>query len=155
MNIRQSLGVVPKAVRIWALVIGGCAALAGLGVGFHEAQRGPALRTMFMYAGAGVFGGVVIAAWLLCLGFVFADARRRAMRPFLWVLVAGLFPHLLGFLLYFVMRQPIASTCSHCGQTIPLNQRFCSWCGSPQPAPASGNAPPGPRPSGLDPMTTA
>ena len=155
MNIRQSLSIVPKAVRIWALVIGGCALLAGLGVGLHEAQRGPALRSMFMYTGAGVFGGVMIAAWLLCLGFVFADARRRAMRPFLWVLVAALFPHLLGFLLYFVMRQPIASPCSHCGQTIPLNQRFCSWCGSPQPGPAAGNAPPGPRSSGLDPMTTA
>jgi len=74
----------------------------------------------------------VTAAWLL-LSWVlfFADARGRAMRPFLWVLVAALFPHLLGFLLYFVMRQPIASTCSHCGRTIALNQLFCSWCGSP------------------------
>jgi hypothetical protein len=144
MNIRQSLSVVPKAVQIWSLVIAGCAVLIGLGAGYHEAQ-GPALRTMSIYAGAGLFGGVVIAAWLLCLGFVFADARRRAMRPFLWVLVAALFPHLLGFLLYFVLRQPIASTCSHCGRTISLNERFCSWCGSPQPASASG----------LDSMTTA
>jgi zinc-ribbon domain len=155
MNIRQSLSVVPKAVQIWSLVIAGCAVLIGLGVGYHEAQPGTALRTMSIYASAGLFGGVVIAAWLLCLGFVFADARRRAMRPFLWVLVAGLFPHLLGFLLYFVLRQPIASACSHCGRTIPLNQRFCAWCGSPQPASASGNAPSGPRSSGLDSMTTA
>jgi hypothetical protein len=154
MNIRQSLRIVPKAVQIWSLVIAGCAVLIGLGAGYHEAQ-GPALRTMSIYASAGVFVGVVIAAWLLCLGFVFADARRRGMRPFLWVLVAALFPHLLGFLLYFVMRQPIASTCSHCGRTIPVNQPFCSWCGSPQPASASGNAPPGPQSSGLDSMTTA
>ena len=154
MNIRQSLRVVPKAVQIWSLVIVGCAVLIGLGAGYHEAQ-GPALRTMSIDAGAGLFVGVVIAAWFLCLGFVFADAQRRAMRPFLWVLVAALFPHLLGFLLYFVMRQPIASTCSHCGGMIPLNQRFCSWCGSPQPAPASGNPPSGPGSSGLDSMTTA
>jgi hypothetical protein len=153
MNIRKFLSVVPKAVQIWSLVIAGCAVLIGLGVGYHAAQPGTALRTMSIYAGAGLFGGVVSAAWLLCLGFVFADARRRAMRPFLWVLVAGLFPHLLGFLLYFVLRQPIASTCSHCGGTISLNLRFCSWCGSPQPVPGSGNAP-GPRSSGLDSMTT-
>jgi len=108
---------------------------------------------MSTYASAGLFGGVVIAAWLLCLGFIFADARRRAMRPFLWVLVAALFPHLLGFLLYFVMRQPIASTCSHCARTMALNQPFCSWCGSPQPVPGSGNTP-GPKSSGLDSMTT-
>jgi hypothetical protein len=155
MNIRRFLSVVPKAVQLWALVIVGCGVLIGLGVGYHAAEHGAALRTMAIYSSAGLFGGVLIAAWLLSLGFVFADARRRAMRPFLWVLVAALFPHLLGFLLYFVMRQPIASPCSHCGRTIPLNQRFCSWCGSPQPLPGSGNAPSGPSSSGLDSMTTA
>lgn len=155
MSIRKFLIVVPKAVQIWSLVIAGCAVLIGLGAGYHEAQQGPGLRAMSIYASAGLFGGMVIAAWLLCLGFVFADARRRGMRPFLWVLVATLFPHLLGFLLYFVMRQPIGSTCSHCGRTIPLNQRFCSWCGSPQPASGSGDSPSGPQSSGLDAMTTA
>ena len=154
MNIRRFLGVVPKPVQIWSLVIGGCTELIALGMGLHEAHPGTALRIMSIYAVAGLLSGVVAAAWLLCLGFVFADARRRAMRPFLWVLVAALFPHLLGFLLYFVLRQPIASTCSHCGRTIPLNERFCSWCGSPQPASASGNAPSGPPSSGLDSMTT-
>jgi hypothetical protein len=151
MNIRRFLSVVPKAVRTWSLVIAGCGVLIGLGVGYHEAQ-GPGLRTMSIYAGAGLFGGVVTAAWLLCLGFVFADARRRAMRPFLWVLVAALFPHLLGFLLYFVMRQPLASTCSHCGQTMTLSQPFCAWCGNP--VSGSGNPPSGPSSSGLDSMTT-
>jgi hypothetical protein len=153
MNIRRFLSVVPKPVQIWSLVIAGCAVLIGLGAGFHEAQ-GPALRTMSLYAGAGLFGGVVIAAWLLCLGFVFADAGRRAMRPFLWVLVAALFPHLLGFLLYFVLRQPIASTCSHCGRSTALNHQFCSWCGGPQRVSGSGTAPSGPTASGLDSMTT-
>jgi zinc-ribbon domain/Phospholipase_D-nuclease N-terminal len=155
MKIRRFLGVVPKAVQIWSLVIGGCAVLIAVGMGFHEAHPGTALRTMSIYASAGLLSGVVAAAWLLCLGFVFADARRRAMRPFLWVLVAALFPHLLGFLLYFVMRQPIASSCSHCGRTIPLNQRFCSWCGSPQPVSGSSNVPSGPQSSGLDSMTTS
>jgi hypothetical protein len=154
MNIRRFLSVVPKAVQIWSLVIGCCAVFIGLGVGYHEGQPGTALRTMSIYASAGLLGGAVIAAWLLCLGFVFADARRRAMRPLLWVLVAALFPHLLGFLLYFVMRQPIASTCSHCARPMALNHQFCSWCGSPQPVPGSGNAPSGPKSSGLDSMTT-
>jgi Phospholipase_D-nuclease N-terminal len=153
MNIRRFLGVVPKAVQIWSLVIGGCAVPIGVGVAFHEAQPGTPFGTVSMYVSAGLFGGVVIAAWLLCLGFVFGDARRRGMRPFLWVLVAALFPHLLGFLLYFVMRQPIASSCSHCARTMALNQPFCSWCGSPQPVPGSGNTP-GPKSSGLDSITT-
>jgi hypothetical protein len=63
------------------------------------------------------------------------------MRPVLWVLVAALFPHLLGFLLYFVLRQPIASPCAHCGHPIALNQPFCAWCGNAQTPRASGDAP--------------
>jgi hypothetical protein len=140
MKIRNFLSIVPQAVKRWAWVIVGCVLLIGLVVGYHAADQGAALRTMFIYGSAGLFGGVVIATWLVCLGFVFADARRRAMRPVLWVLVAALFPHLLGFLLYFVLRQPIASPCTHCGQAIPLNQQFCAWCGTPQTPRTSGDA---------------
>jgi hypothetical protein len=140
MKIRNFLSIVPLAVKRWALVIAGCAVLIGLVVGYHAADQGAALRTMSIDGGAGLFGGVLLASWLVCLGFVYADARRRAMRPVLWVLVAGLFPHLLGFLLYFVLRQPIASPCAHCGQAIPLNQQFCAWCGTPQTPRTSGEA---------------
>jgi|CZKL01.1.fsa_nt_gi hypothetical protein len=142
MKLRRFFSVVPKAVQLSAVVIVACAVLIGLGVGYLAADQGAGLRTMSLYGSAALVLGIVIATWLLCLGFVFADARRRAMRPVLWILVAGLFPHLLGFLLYFVMRQPIAKTCTHCGQTIPLHQRFCSWCGAPQPSSTSGDVRP-------------
>jgi len=87
---------------------------------------------MSAYGSAALVLGILLAIWLLCLGFVFADAKLRAMRSVLWVLVAALFPHLLGFLLYFVMRHPIAAACSHCGMTVSNHQRYCSWCGTAQ-----------------------
>jgi hypothetical protein len=139
MRIRRFLSIVPKAVQLWALVIVSCAVLMGLALGYKAIDQGDGLRTMFIDGGAAFVAGIVVATWLLCLGFVFADARWRAMRPVLWVLVAALFPHLLGFLLYFVMRQPIASNCIHCGQVIPQHQRFCSWCGKPQTLETSGD----------------
>lgn len=138
MRLRRFLSIVPKTVQLWASVLVGCALLIGLVVGYKTADQGSVSRTMSAYGGAALVLGITLAIWLLCLGFVFADARRRAMRSVPWVLVAALFPHLLGFLLYFVMRQPIASACAHCGQTIPLHRRFCSWCGTPQPSPTSG-----------------
>ena len=141
MRLRGFLSIVPKAVQLWASVLVGCALLIGLGVGYKTADQGDVLRTMSVYGSAALVLGVVLAIWLLCLGFVFADARRRAMRSVLWVLVAALFPHLLGFLLYFVMRQPIASACAHCGQTVPLHQRFCSWCGTSLVPPDSTSGP--------------
>ena len=153
MKGRRFLSVVPKAVRFWALAIGASIVLIGLAVSYHAAEQaaGPAagLRTFSKYGSAAIVGAVVTATWILGLGFVYADARLRAMRAVLWVLVAALFPHLLGFLLYFVMRQPIPSTCSHCGRAIPSLQPFCSWCGSPQALSNSGGPPSGPGSSGL------
>lgn len=139
MRLRRFLTVVPKTVQLWAFIVVGCALLIGLVVGYRAADQGAVLRTMSADGSAALMVGTVLAIWLLCLGFVFADAQRRAMRSILWVLVAALFPHLLGFLLYFVMRQPIASTCAECGHTIPLQQRFCSWCGTQQPFSTSEN----------------
>ena len=137
---RRFLNIVPKTVQLWASVIVGCALLVGLVVGYKTAGQGAVLRTLSAYGGAALVLGIVLAIWLLCLGFVFADARRRGMRSVLWVLVAALFPHLLGFLLYFVLRQPIVALCTRCGKTVSNHQRFCSWCGI-SAAPNSTNGP--------------
>ena len=139
--LRRFLNIVPKTVQLWASILVGCALLVGLVVAYETADQGAVLRTMSAYGSAALVLGVGLATWLLCLGFVFADARRRDMRPILWVLVAALFPHLLGFLLYFVMRQPIAATCTKCGKTVPNHQRFCSWCGASLVTPDSTSGP--------------
>lgn len=138
MNIQRFLSVVPKAVRTSAFILVICGTLVGMIVGSLwplNQQRyydfGSAMLALVACSAAGVFLSCLIATWLLCLGYVYGDARQRAMHPVLWVLVAVFVPHLLGFLLYFVLRQPIASTCTHCGQTISIYQRFCSWCGKP------------------------
>ncbi len=142
MNTRPFFQVVPKSVQLWAWITVIGAVITGMSVGvWATAAHHASLWTIPLYGAAGLFIGTLFATWLLGLGFVFADARRRAMQPVLWVLVAILIPHLLGFLLYFVLRQPLASPCGHCGQTIPSGQRFCSWCGTPQTPPPAGNAP--------------
>jgi Phospholipase_D-nuclease N-terminal len=139
MRIDRFLNVVPRPVQLWARALVVSGVLIGLVVGHHVAAQGLVLRSTCIGGGLGLITGSVVALWLLCLGYVFADARRRGMHPVLWVIVAGLLPHLLGFLLYFVMRQPIASQCLHCGMMISLSQRFCSWCGSPHTPSAPGN----------------
>jgi hypothetical protein len=42
---------------------------------------------------------------------------------------------------YFVMRHPIAATCTHCGMTVSNHQRFCSWCATSQFPPSSTKGP--------------
>lgn len=142
MNTRPFFQVVPKSIKLWAWINVFTAVAIGLAVGIWATTAHDASPwTILLYGAAGLFIGILFTTWMLGLGFVYADARRRAMRPVLWVLVCILFPHLLGFLLYFVMRQPLASPCGHCGQLIPSNQRFCSWCGNPQTPSPSANPP--------------
>ena len=160
--MRRFLNVVPRAVRIGAGIVVVCGPLIGLVAGcfertFDHLPYGAVamLGAMGAGVGLGLLVGCVTAIWLLCLGFVYADAKRRAMRPVLWLLVVILFPNLLGFLLYFVMRQPIGTTCSGCGRTIPSFQPFCSWCGHAQPVATRGNAPQGPGSPGMGPVSAA
>ena len=138
MKIRNFLNTVPLAAKRLAVAAAICELLAGLAFAYHSFTQGDGLQTVLMEGAGFLIFALVIAAWVVCLGFVYADARQRAMRPVLWVLVAALFPHLLGFLLYFVLRQPIASTCTHCGQKISPQQPFCAWCGQPQTPNISG-----------------
>jgi hypothetical protein len=135
------LNVVPKAVQVWAVAIVAVAVLIGLARSYYALAKGAVLQSMFVPAAAALAIGMVIAIWLLCLGFVFADARRRGMRAAGWMLVAMLMPNLLGFLLYFVMRRPLAAPCVSCNREIPVDQPFCSWCGTSR-APLSSNAEP-------------
>ncbi len=133
MSVRPFLDVVPKSVKIAAAVIAGGGVLIGLVSGLTgNFTRGPFPPVLApgIGIGFGLLAGVVIAAWVLGLGYVYADARRRAMPPILWTLIAAFIPNLLGFLLYFALRQPIALACPHCGRATTVGQRFCSWCGS-------------------------
>lgn len=154
MNLRQFLNLVPKGVRIAAAsILAGSVLLALLSTaGFlfgHAGDNGHRAAGALIGLMAILFA-VAFDAWLLSLGYVYTDARRRAMPPILWTLVAILVPNLLGFLLYFVLRRPITEACANCGQATSLEQRFCSWCGHPRPQAPSGTAPTGPGSSALD-----
>jgi hypothetical protein len=125
------LNTVPKPVRTACAIIVFLGALIGLIAGGAHGMGPGRMQGIDMLAGVciGLAAGCVLAIWVLCLGYVYADARRRAMPGALWVVVAVLVPNLLGFLLYFVLRRPISSPCPRCGRPVASDQRFCSWCG--------------------------
>jgi len=128
MSLQTVLNIVPKPARAMASVVIVCAVVIGTTFGIIEARRVDAAPRLLGIA-AGLFVGTVFAIWVLGLGYVYADARRRNMPHIPWTLVAMVVPNLLGFLLYFVLRKPIASPCPQCGQPISPEQRFCPSCG--------------------------
>jgi len=164
MRFRQFLSVVPKSVQTAAPIIVGCTMLIGIVAGFFSGTadgRIPAQGVSSLVGGSlaglgfGLLAGVVISVWVLCLGYVYADARRRAMPPILSTLMAAFVPNLLGFLIYFVIRRPIAQPCAQCGQAMRADHPFCSWCGYQGPAASASRQPSPPPPSGLHPPATA
>lgn len=152
MKTDSFFNLVPKGVKIAAAIIFGLALLAGPMIGMWQGyadgvhtSRGvaPVGLATTIGLGMGLLIGAFFVVWLLCLGYVYADARRRAMPAVLWVLIAIFIPNLLGFLLYFALRRPLGSPCPSCGQSISAEQRFCAWCGSQSftPPAAPGNFP--------------
>lgn len=80
----------------------------------------------------GLTFGVFTAAFFLALGYVYGDAKRRQMPAWAWVAAAFLIPNLIGFILYFLFRQPLLGPCSSCGKPIRAEEAFCSHCGCSQ-----------------------
>ena len=106
-------------------------------------------------AALGVMLGIVLGCYLLLIGYVNRDARRRMMSPVLWTLVAVLIPNGLGIILYFILRQPIPRvfaqfeagspaepgscprcgyklnpSCPHCQRAVDVIDSYCRSCGT-------------------------
>jgi len=76
----------------------------------------------------GVLAGLVLGCYLLFIGYINRDAKRRGMSPALWTIVAVIIPNALGIILYFVLRQPLRSGCPQCGNAVQTGYNFCPRC---------------------------
>ena len=76
----------------------------------------------------GILVGVVIGVVLLFMGYVNRDSGRRGMSRALWTAIAILIPNGLGIILYFVLRQPLLSSCPQCGTAVQAGFNFCPKC---------------------------
>jgi hypothetical protein len=132
MNADEFFETVPRSFKNTAWAVAGAFAVGGVAIAWANAVD-PGRFSTALTIGEGVAFGLLaallVSTWVVCIGFVYADSRRRGMPPVLWTLVAACVPNLLGFLLYFACRKPIAQPCPHCGQANVPGQRFCSWCG--------------------------
>jgi hypothetical protein len=82
-------------------------------------------------------GGIVtavaipVAIVLFSIGYVYRDAKRRGMSAGAWTfLVIALMPayFLLGFIVYFVMREPLLFDCPQCGTRVGARFNYCPNC---------------------------
>jgi RNA polymerase subunit RPABC4/transcription elongation factor Spt4 len=95
-----------------------------------ELKNNPTLASLAL---AGIITSValVLGASLFLFGYVNRDAKRRGMNSTLWtLLVILLFPayFALGFIIYFLMREPLPYPCPQCGNTVGARFNFCPNC---------------------------
>jgi len=117
-----------KIIPTWAWVLAGIAFVAAqiffnIAMARHSGAP-PAWARALLGAMAGIVGG----CYVLFIGYINRDAKRRGMSPTLWTLVSILIPNGLGILVYFILRQPVRSTCPQCGNAIQTGFNFCPRC---------------------------
>lgn len=69
---------------------------------------------------------------LLISRFVYFDAPKRGMDPWLWMTVAVFVPNLIGLIIYLIVRQSVKNACIKCGKAIQKEFKICPYCGQNQ-----------------------
>lgn len=82
-------------------------------------------------AGVITLVSVFMSSLVFLIGYVNRDAKRRGMNSALWtLLVIVLLPAwtFIGFLIYFLMREPLPYDCPQCGKSVGARFNFCPNC---------------------------
>ncbi|HUI81788.1 MAG TPA: zinc ribbon domain-containing protein [Bryobacteraceae bacterium] len=88
-------------------------------------------QSAWAVAGIVTAATIPIASLIFLIGYVNRDARRRGMNAGLWTfLVTILLPAwlLLGFVIYFLVREPLPYHCTQCGAMVSARFNYCPSC---------------------------
>jgi len=72
--------------------------------------------------------GAALASYVLLIGYISRDVKRRNMRPALWMLIVLVMPGGIGAIVYFLLRQPMMSRCPSCRTEVSSDFHFCPQC---------------------------
>lgn len=95
-----------------------------------ELRDNPALASLAL-AGIVTAVSLLLAVFIFMVAYVNRDAKRRGMNYALWtLLVVILSPGwlIIGFLTYFLMREPLPYPCPQCANTVGARFNFCPNC---------------------------
>ena len=117
-----------KMLPLWSVILATVVFLAVVYV-FNSApppHRRPGslpMHIIFTYT-----TGTALASYVLLVGYVSRDVKRRNMPAALWMLIAVIMPAGLGAVVYFLLRQPIMTRCPNCTTELAASVHFCPQC---------------------------
>ncbi|HXJ16338.1 MAG TPA: zinc ribbon domain-containing protein [Candidatus Polarisedimenticolia bacterium] len=129
-KFQEVLGVIPRAAKAVAAIISvGLAALI-LHLAFYP-PRGSGHLSATGKVVLPVLAFAITFTGIMLFGYIYGDAKRRGMRYVLWTLLAFFVPYAIGIILYFILREPLPSSCPTCRATVLSKYTFCPSCGTP------------------------
>lgn len=133
--------IIPRWLIFMVIVLFILAQGIALLVNLGAPQRGeqifpPELSDHLVLASLALAGIVTVASLstaiiIFLIVYVNRDAARRGMNAALWtILVIILLPAwgFIGFVIYFLMREPLPYPCPQCGTTVGARFNFCPNC---------------------------
>ena len=127
----DEMKIIPRPARILAalaaIIVPVAAILFVVVVRLKPAPGSLAWVPFAALAGTAVL--MVLSVYILLVGYIVGDSRRRGMRPLLWALLAIFIPNAIGIILYFILRDPLLKHCSKCGAVAQASFTFCALCG--------------------------
>jgi hypothetical protein len=138
-RFRDELAIIPRWL-IWLMVtlfviaeiIGVAINLSGVA---NEGQMWPLpgqpLVDALAIGGLIALVAVFVAAYVFSLGYIYRDAKRRGMHAGLWtllVLILSAAYLLVGYIIYFLVREPLPYSCPKCGNLVGPRFNFCPNC---------------------------
>jgi cytochrome bd-type quinol oxidase subunit 2 len=77
---------------------------------------------------------LLVAAVLTALAvFVYNDASKRGMDPWMWMTIVVFIPNLIGLIIYIIVRKNTNSyeyKCINCNKPVSSEFSICPYCGS-------------------------
>jgi len=132
-RFEQEWALVPTGAR-WAAVLVTLLMAAFLGGIFilpllleHEYKGLLFVFPLFLMT---LIGPAMMGLYVLLIGYVYGDARRRGMNQVLWTLLAIFIPSAVGVILYFILRNPVPVPCPACGRPARKGHAYCASCGA-------------------------
>ena len=72
--------------------------------------------------------GTALASYVLLIGYISRDVKRRNMSAGVWMLMVLLMPAGIGAVVYFLLRQPVMTRCPSCRTELAHGFHFCPQC---------------------------
>jgi hypothetical protein len=119
----DQLSLIPTWSVVLAIIVFGAVQYLFHGVLPHHKPEMLPMRLLMGYS-----WGTAFASYVLLVGYVSRDVRRRRMPAGLWMLIVVVMPGGIGAVVYFLLRQPITIRCPNCRTELTAGVHFCPQC---------------------------